>query len=240
MRYLVNVSYDGSDYYGFQRQKDQNTIQSVIEKSLKLMTKKDIKIYSAGRTDKGVHALGQTFHFDCSLPISEDIWKDAINHSLPLDVRVLDVKKVSKDFHARHHAKKRTYKYIISKTPTTVLNQRYKVYVKDFNYNIAKDCLGKFVGVKNFSGFAKADKGKDCIREVESLTLHETKEDYVFTIVAKSFLRYMVRSIIGTIIDIAIEKKQIDIIDDVFRTNDRKLAGKTAEARGLYLTEVTY
>lgn len=242
MRYLVTVSYDGSSYFGFQRQKEQLTIQTVIERSLKKMVKKDINIHSAGRTDRGVHAKGQTFHFNSKLPITPKGWMRSLNEILPLDIRILDVVIVDDKFHARHHAILRTYEYYIAKSESSVFSQRYEVYIKGFNYEIAKKCIEMFLGKKDFSGFAKIDnkKSTDTLRKIRNFELKETNQHYIFKIEANSFLRYMVRSIIGTIIDVATSKKDINVIKEIFDTNNRKLAGKTAKACGLYLTKVTY
>lgn len=240
MRLLVKISYDGSNYFGFQRQKDALGIQAVIEKSLKNMTGTNITIHSAGRTDKGVHAKGQTFHFDSDLPLDGPSWKRTLNQRLPEDIRVISVKKVANRFHARHYALQRTYEYKISKTPSSVFRQRYEVYIKDFNYTVANKCIPLFLGKKDFTGFSKLVKDKDPVKEIMTFSLRETNTHYIFEIKANSFLRYMVRSIVGTIIDVATNKKDISIINEIFKTNDRKLAGKTAEARGLYLMKVNY
>ena len=240
MRYLVEVSFDGSNYVGFQRQLNGNAIENEIEKAFKNMTKIPTKIYSSGRTDKGVHAKALTFHFDSDLEITLENWVNGLNKRLPLDIRVNKIKVVKASFHARYSAKARIYQYYISKKPNTPFNQRYEVYIEGFDYNKALETLNYFIGKKDFRGFSKAPKDKDTIKEIYEFTLKETKNHYIFTIKGSSFLRYMVRSIIGTIIEIATNRKDISVINEIFKTHNRKLAGKSAEARGLYLKRVIY
>lgn len=241
VRYLFTVSYDGSNYAGFQRQTNANSIQTEIEKALKNMTRATIIIHSAGRTDKGVHALNQTFHADLPFIIENfDIFIEGINKRLPSDIIIKKIKKVSKTFHARHNAKKRIYKYVIAKNASNIFNQRFEVYIKDFNIEIAKTAAKMFVGTKDFAGFAKSNLNKETIRHIESIEIKETKTHYYFTITGVSFLRYMVRSIMGTIIEVATNKKDIKVIDEIFKTTNRKLAGKTAPAKALFLKSVIY
>jgi len=241
VRYLFTVSYDGSDYSGFQRQINANSIQTEIEKTLKNMTRIELTIHSAGRTDKGVHALNQTFHVDFPFEIDNfNIFIEGINKRLPSDIIIKKIKRVSNTFHARHNAKMRIYKYVIAKKPSNIYTQRFEVFVKDFNIELAKKAASKFVGTKDFAGFAKSNINKETIRHIESFEIKETKTHFYFTITGISFLRYMVRSIMGTIIEIATNKKDIEVIDEIFETKNRKLAGKTAPAKGLFLKSVIY
>ena len=241
VRYLFEVSYDGSSYSGFQRQTNANSIQSEIEKALKNMTRIELTIHSAGRTDKGVHALAQTFHADFPFEIENiDIFIRGINKRLPSDIIIKKIKKVNNRFHARHNAKYRIYEYVIAKRPSDIYNQRFEVYIENFNIELAKLATQKFVGVKDFAGFSKKNIDKETIRSIESIDVKETKTHYIFTFKGVSFLRYMVRSIMGTIIEIATNKKDISIIDDIFETKDRKLAGKTADAKALFFKKVIY
>ena len=241
VRYLFEVSYDGSSYSGFQRQINANSIQSEIEKALKNMTRQELTIHSAGRTDKGVHALAQTFHADLPFEIENiDIFIKGINKRLPSDIIINKIKKVDAKFHARHNAKYRIYQYVISKKPSNIYNQRFEVYIENFDIELAKLAALKFIGVKDFAGFSKKNIEKDTIRSIKSIDIKETKTHYIFTFKGVSFLRYMVRSIMGTIIEVATNKKDISIIDDIFETNNRKLAGKTADAKALFFKKVIY
>ena len=239
MRYFAKVSYDGTAYAGFQKQLNALGIQTVIERAFRLMTQTEIHIHASGRTDKGVHAIGQCFHFDSDLDLDEKTWL-RVNDRLPLDIRILSVKRVSSTFHARHSAKSKKYKYIIAKKPSTVFRAKYEVYVKNFDIEPVKEALPLFTGTHNYKGFCQYVKGKNPIRTVYAVTLKETKNHYIFTFHANAFLKYMVRSMMGTLIEIGKHQLKPSVITEILETQNRKLAGKTAEARGLYLQRVYY
>lgn len=241
VRYLFYISYDGSNYFGFQRQNNQKTIQSEIERALRQLTKNDLTIHSAGRTDKGVHANFQTFHVDFPFEIvNKFTWLKGINKRLPSDIIIHNYKKVDNTFHARYSAKYRIYKYVISKKELNIINQRFKIYVENFDINLAKEASKKFIGIKDFTGFSKMVKDKSPIREIKDIKIKETEDDYIFLFKGVSFLRHMVRTIMGTIIDISTKKLELDIIDLVFKEKNRKLAGTTAPAKALFLEKIIY
>lgn len=239
MRYLATVSYDGTAYAGFQKQKNALGIQTVIERAFRLMTQTEIAIHASGRTDKGVHALGQRFHFDSHLRLDNETWL-RVNDRLPLDIRVLSIKQVKDDFHARHDAKSKKYRYVIAKKPSTVFKANYEVYIKNFDIKPVIQALPLLEGTHNFRGFCQYVTGKNPERTIYQAALKETKTHYIFTFHANSFLKYMVRSMMGTLIEIGTHKLEPDIITKILETYNRKLAGKTAESRGLYLEHVYY
>lgn len=240
MRYLVIVSYDGTAYHGFQRQLNAIGIQSVIEKALRLMTQTEITIHAAGRTDKGVHALGQTFHFDSDLAIDMNTWQRALTDRLPLDIQITSIKKVAADFHARHHAKSKIYRYVIAKKPSTAFTKNYEVYIPNLNIDDMVLGLKYLEGTHDFKGFCQYVKGKPTEKTIYHATLKETKKHYIFKFHGNSFLKYMVRSMMGTLIEIGQGKKEPSVIPNILETKNRKLAGKTAEARGLFLVKILY
>lgn len=239
MRYKAILSYDGTNYNGFQTQKDGSGIQDTIEKAFRLMTQTDIKIHSAGRTDKGVHALGQVFHFDSNLDLDENSWL-RVNDRLPLDIRIKSIKKVKSDFHARHSAKSKVYKYVIAKKPSTVFSKNHEVYIKNLDIKPMLIALPYLIGTKDFLGFCQHVKGKPTIKTIYKADFKETSKHYIFTFHGNSFLKYMVRSIMGTLIQIGLHKKKPEIVLEILETKDRHLAGKTAESRGLYLVKIFY
>ncbi|MFU8793129.1 MAG: tRNA pseudouridine(38-40) synthase TruA [Acholeplasmataceae bacterium] len=240
MRYLVTVSYDGTAYHGFQRQINAVGIQTIIEKALRLMTQTEITIHAAGRTDKGVHAIGQTFHFDSDLAIDIKTWQKALNDRLPLDIRIDSMKKVSSDFHARHSAKSKIYRYVIAKKPSTVFTKNYEVYIPNLHIDDMTKALKHLEGTHDFKGFCQYVKGKPTEKTIYHASFKETQKHYIFTFHGNSFLKYMVRSMMGTLIEIGQGKKEPQIILDILETKNRKLAGKTAEARGLFLVKINY
>jgi tRNA pseudouridine38-40 synthase len=240
MRYKATVAYDGSAFVGFQSQTNGLGIQEVIEKALRLMTQTEIKIHSAGRTDKGVHAIGQVFHFDSEIDLPSDIWVRGVNDRLPLDIRVKKVIQVSHDFHARHSAKSKVYRYVIAKKPETPFTKNYEVYIRNLDIEPMREALPLLIGTHDFRGFCQLVPGKPTIKTIFDATLKETKKHYIFTFHGNSFLKYMVRSMMGTLIQIGLHRKPVSIITDILETKDRHLAGKTAEARGLFLVKINY
>lgn len=239
MRYKAIVSYDGTQYLGYQSQKNHQGIQDAIEKAFRLMTQTHISTVSAGRTDKGVHALGQVFHFDSDLDIDEHTWL-RVNDRLPLDIRILKIKKVKPDFHARHSAKSKIYKYIIAKKPSTPFTKNYEVYIRNLDISPMKEALPHLIGTHDFKGFCQHVPGKPTIKTIYKAELNETKNHYIFTFHGNSFLKYMVRSMMGTLIQIGLGRKDVNIINHILTTQDRSLAGKTADARGLFLVKIFY
>lgn len=239
MRYQAIVSYDGTNYIGFQSQANRQGIQDAIEKAFRLMTQTVIKINGAGRTDKGVHALGQVFHFDSDLDIDEKTWL-RVNDRLPMDIRILKVKKVKDTFHARHSAKSKIYKYVIAKKPSTAFTQNYEVFIRNFDIDPVKIALPLLVGTHDFKGFCQHVAGKPTIKTIYKVEVKETKTHYTFIFHGSSFLKYMVRSIMGTLIEIGTKKVEPVIIQEILETQNRSLAGKTAEAKGLFLVKIFY
>lgn len=239
MRYQAIVSYDGTDYLGFQSQPNRQGIQDAIEKAFRLMTQTPIKIFGAGRTDKGVHALGQVFHFDSDLAIDEKSWL-RINDRLPMDIRITKIKQVSPDFHARHSSKSKIYRYVIAKEPSTAFTQRYELYVRNFNIEPVKEAITYFEGTHNFKGFCQYVKDKPTMKTIYKAEIKETKKHYIFTFHGNSFLKYMVRSMMGTLIEIGMGKSEPQLIETILQTGERSLAGKTADAKGLFLVKIYY
>ena len=240
MRYKMVVSYDGTNYHGYQAQENHPSIQASIEKALRLMTQLDIKTFAASRTDKGVHALYQVLHFDTDIDLESDQWKDALHKRLPGDIRVIKVVKVKKDFHARHNAKSKIYIYKLSKKPLNAFQSNHEVYIKNFNVELVKDHLNDLVGEHDFTAFSPNKEQKPPIKTIYSFTVKETKTHYIFKIHGNHFLRYMVRSIMGNIIYMGLGKKPQDQLKLMLETKNRLLTAKTAPAEGLYLAHIYY
>ncbi len=240
MRYKVTVSYDGTNYHGFQKQKNAHTIEAEINDALFKIHKHDIKIIASGRTDKGVHALGQVFHFDSNLDMTTNQFKRALNSHLPEDIRILEVSLVSGDFNARHSAIKKTYKYVINKE-YDLFNRNHELYYPyKLDIELLEKALKKFIGTHDFFGFAGYVKDKPTIKEIYEAYLIVEGSKIILTFTGNGFLKYMVRKMVGTLLDIATNKKDINIIDEIFETKDRNLSGKTINPEGLYLVKVYY
>lgn len=239
-RYKLTVQYDGSDYYGVQRLNNHASIQKTIEKALKNMTAQEILIYVSGRTDKGVHALGQVIHFDLDVDIDNEVFKTGLNRRLPEDIRIVAVRKVSKTFHARHDAKSKVYEYVISKTPSTAFSQRFEVYYPNLDTNKLKLAANMLVGTHDFQGFSVKIDLKPTVKTIFSITVKETKKHLKIRFHGNSFLRYQVRRMVGLLVEVASDKKDMTVISEILTNPDQLSANKTAPAKGLFLVKVNY
>ncbi len=243
MRYLITFSYDGTNYNGYQSQPDGNTIQDKIEQCLyKINGNKEIKIHATGRTDSHVHALNQRAHFDLDGDFNEFRIKRSLNGLLPSDIYIKKVEKVSDDFHARFDIKKKEYMYIINLGEYNPLERNY---VYQFNSNLDVDkmkrAINDFIGTHNFKAFTKVDGEKeDYKRTIYEARIEEDKEYLRIYFVGSGFLRYMVRNMVGTLLEIGTNKKDVNSIPIILKSCDRNLAGVTAPPEGLYLKDVFY
>jgi tRNA pseudouridine38-40 synthase len=240
MRYKLTIAYDGSGYQGFQSQKNGLGIQAVLEETLSKIAKEPIEIVASGRTDKGVHALGQVCHFDTHNRMSESAWLRALNTYLPNDIVALDICVTTDDFHARFSVIKKSYVYIISKD-YNVFRRYYETYIQyPLDVDLMMTATQKLAGTHDFKGFGVYVENKPTIKTLFEATLEETDTHYIFTFVADGFLKYMVRSMVGTILDIGRGKIPLTVMDDILQKQDRSKVGKTAAPEGLYLKQVWY
>lgn len=239
----VVVEYDGTDYHGFQYQPDVPTVQGELEKVISKIVKEKVVIYGSGRTDAGVHASGQVINFrtDCKIPI--DRVCIAINTLLKSDISAVHAEEVDNDFHSRYSAKSRMYRYsILNKMLRNALQGRYKWNVRDkLDIELMRKAAIDIVGVHDFSGFASPDKDECChIRNVKNIEIGITDDNVSIEITANAFLRSMVRIIVGTLVEVGLNKRDCSDILDILNARDRRRAGKTAPACGLCLVNVEY
>lgn len=240
MRYLCEISYDGTKYNGFQKQPNKKTIQREIEQTLCSVFKKEIKIFASGRTDKGVHAIGQCIHFDLEFDIKRNQIKEILNRSISKDIVIKKVKKVSDNFHARHSATSKKYVYKISKKSLSVFDRNYSIYIKNLDYEKMKKAALDFVGNHDYKNFSKNDIPKPTNKTIFAVKITESKRSLSFEIHGNSFLKYMVRKMIGTLLDIGKGKKDKDFIKNVFSSKEKNINIPSAPACGLYLKKVYY
>lgn len=236
----MTLSYDGSNYHGFQKQKNSHTIEAEINDALLKIHKKAVKITASGRTDKGVHALGQVFHFDSNLNMTPNQFKRALNSHLPKDIVILEITEVSDDFNARHSAIKKTYKYIINQEYNLFHRHHEFYFPHPLDLTLLKAALDKLIGRHDFYAFAGYVKDKPTVKEMYEAFYKVEGSRIILTFTGNAFLKYMVRKIVGTLIDIATHKKDIKVIDEMFQTKNRNLCGKTINPEGLYLVKVDY
>lgn len=239
MKYLAYISYDGSSFDGFQTQINKRCIEKEIETALQRMTQCEIKIVVAGRTDKGVHAIKQAISFETTLDIAPSKWVYGLNIRLTPEIRILEVLRVENDFHARHSCIEKTYVYKISKSELTPFTQRYYAYVGFIDIKKMNTALQMLVGTHDFLGFCSRVDGKETIKTINKILIEETDECFLFYFYGKSFLRHMIRIIMGVVNEIGQNKKDIGIISEILETC-KKAPIKMAPPNGLYLFDVKY
>ena len=242
MRYLITLSYDGSKYSGYQKQIDTKTIQGELENALSKLNNKDTSITASGRTDRGVHAISQCAHFDLDINITSDKLKMALNSMLPDDIYVKKAEEVSNDFHARFNVKSKEYIYKINVGEYNPIEKDYIYqYCSDLNIDKMCEAIKIFEGVHNFKSYVAADDVRDnYVREIISTNIEKNNNIITITFIGTGFLRYMVRNMVGSLIEVGEGKKTIADIETILSMEDRKAAGKTAPACGLYLYKVNY
>ncbi len=237
------IQYDGTNYAGWQRQKNERTIQGVIEDIIKRVTGENLRLIPSGRTDAGVHALGQVANFKTVSKSEGKRWKDIINASLPEDIKILDSAEVDMDFHARYSARGRLYSYTILNQEDTITILRNYVWHIRRNLNVeAMIEAGRFLtGEHDFSSFrASACTVREPVRKIAELRIEKRRSFIVITIEADAFLHHMVRNIVGTLVEVGRGRLSPDVVREILSAKDRNLAGPTAPARGLIFMEVKY
>jgi tRNA pseudouridine38-40 synthase len=243
-RIKCKVSYDGTNYCGFQVQPNDRTVQGLIELALKKIHKGEIvRIFASGRTDSGVHALGQVFHFDTQLQIPAERWVVALNTILPDDISILEADEVSPDFHARYDVQMKEYRYrVFNRKHADVFRRNYALHIPyHLDVQLMKKVLREFIGTHDFSSFcgSKSDK-VDKVRTIYEADLIENDDELIFRFVGNGFLFNMVRIIVGTCLMVGNGKIQENDIISIINKRDRTFAGKTSAAHGLYLWDVYY
>lgn len=245
MKYKCIVSYDGSSYNGYQKQKhDKNTIQETIENVLSYLFKEKITIYGSGRTDKHVHALAQVFHFESSTKIPLSNLKKALNEMLPDDIKINKVEKASDDFHARYSSHQKIYLYKIkNSSKLNVFDDRYYAYVKEkIDVNILKEASKLFIGQHDFENFTtnKKDEVESFVKTIYDVKVTTNKNNINIEFYGSGFLRYQVRMMVGALLVVSTNKKDIDYIKHLLNKKTDEKCSYKASPNGLYLKKVIY
>ena len=246
MRYLMTLSYDGTNFSGYQKQVKERTVQGELEKVLKQINdNKKVEVHATGRTDAKVHAINQKAHFDMDTNIPIDKLMKGINSLLPEDIYVKKIENVSEDFHARFNALGKEYIYIINMGEYNPLERNYVYqYNKKLDVVEMERALKYIEGEHDFKSFTKADDEHDDYtrRIVQTSIVRDSKNVNKITIsfLGTGFLRYMVHNIVGTLIEIGEGKRKSEEIIEILDAKDRRKAGMTASAEGLYLKDVFY
>lgn len=243
MRYKINFSYDGSNFFGYQVQPNLRTVQSEVEKAVSFLNRKSPTFtVASGRTDRGVHALGQTAHFDLSIDIPEYKVKMGLNSLLPEDIHVSSVEKVSDDFHARYSATSKEYFYKINMGEYNPLLRNYVYQLgKHLDIDKMKEASLILLGRHDFRSFVDSeDTRENTIREIYEINFLEDNNELIITFKGNGFMKYQVRNMVGALILVGLNKKTVCDIETLLNSKSRKKALKGAPACGLYLKKVAY
>ena len=235
------VSYDGSKFYGFQIQNKLRTVQGEIQKALKMICEEEVTIHASGRTDAKVHGNKQVFHFDTLRQMPEKQWKRAINHFLPNDIYILDSLFVSEDFHSRYSATKKEYRYLLSTKEYSPFETNYIYqYGRPLDLELMKDAANIFIGEHDFASFCSYDQYGNTIRELYKILIEDNNGIITFTIVGNGFRRYMVRHIVGGLIQVGAKRITKKRLQEFLDSKGKEKCLFKAKPQGLYLYEVFY
>ena len=245
MRYLAIVSYRGTSFCGWQKQTVSKlpSIEETIEAVISRILNKTTKIYGSGRTDAGVHALGQTFHFDTEKELDINRFAHSLNELLPEDIRILSISPVADDFHARFKAKGKTYEYRIKNAK---ISDPFK---SDLEYTLGQkldfekmvEAAKVFEGKHNFQNFTSKDEDDaGFVRDLYHISLSSKNDEIIISMTGSGFMRYMVRMIVGNLIQVGLGKLTSEDIKKILEDPVRKPSSYKAPAYGLYLVEVLY
>ncbi len=261
MRYKITIEYDGTNYEGWQSQKDKFTIQSSLEEAIKSIVNIDISVFGSGRTDSGVHAIGQVAHFDLEKEFNPEKLMHAINfylkknfvsninckyllkRSYAQDISVINCEIVDDDFHARFSATKRAYIYKIlnRRQPTALLNNRVWHIYNELDVDLMSEACKFLIGRRDWSSFRDSQcQSNSPVKTINYAKINKVNDEIIFEIEAKSFLHHMVRNIVGTIVNVGLGKISISNFQEIIEAKDRTKAGITAPAKGLYFLRVDY
>ena len=245
MRYLAIVSYKGTSFCGWQKQKESKlpSIEEEIERVISKILNKETKIYGSGRTDAGVHAIGQTFHFDSDKEIDSFKFVHGVNELINKDIVLQYVGKVVDDFHARFSVKSKTYLYKIQN------ESKVDPFNKDFAYQLKQDLDIKsmkkaakfFVGTHNFQNFTSKEEDDDnFVRKIFKIKISKKNNFVNIELTGNGFMRYMVRMIVDNLVRVGLGKMNVKLIQENLNSESRKPSSYKAPSQGLYLKEVRY
>jgi len=245
-KFKITIAYDGTHYSGWQLQNNSITIQFLLQEALQTVLRTPTLVTGSGRTDAGVHALGQVAHFTSEIDLNLYSFAHSVNSLLPHDISLLSIDPVPEEFHARYSAKAKIYHYYLH--TDRVLNPFTRLYRTHLLYPIDRELFRKslnlFIGTHDFTSFAnEASLGaaaKNPIKTISRIDLFEERSGLRIEFEGNGFLYKMVRNMVGTALEVASGKINIDHLAKLFSAKDRRLAGQTASPEGLFLAEVIY
>ena len=238
------IEYDGTDYHGWQRQRTDRSIQSEIEQALSVMTRQAVVLTASGRTDAGVHALGQVAHFICDTAITPEEFQKGLNSLLPEDIVIKSCETAPEDFHARYDARRKAYRYRILNRPVpTAVDNRYVWHIRQpLDLEAMQAAARHLLGEHDFKAFEGTGSPRSStVRTLFRAEFNKEGDGYlIFEIEGDGFLRYMVRNIVGTLVEVGRGKITPENFKSILTSRDREQAGATAPPQGLFLVSVAY
>jgi tRNA pseudouridine38-40 synthase len=239
----LTIEYDGKDFNGWQKQPDRLNIQGEIEKAIEEITGEKVDLTASGRTDAGVHSLGQTANFKTDSKIPTEKFAKAINSRLKKSIVIKSAEEVDEKFHSRYSVKSKTYRYIINNSENGTAIYRgleYHVPMK-LDYEKMNEAIKYFIGEHDFKAFkASGTSSKSSVRKILDGSVRKEGERVIIEVTGTGFLYNMVRIISGTLLDVGLGKIKPEDIPSIIESKDRTKAGKTLPAHGLYLLQVNY
>lgn len=239
----LTLEYDGTNYYGWQKQKKFKTIQNEIEYAIELVTKEHCEVIGSSRTDAGVHAKGFVANFKTNSKVPPNKFREALNVKLPDDIVIIKSEQVEQDFHSRYCARGKTYEYYIlnSDVPSALMRKQVYHYKFDLDVELMKIAAKQFIGTHDFSAFkSQGSSVKGTIRTIFDINIEKEKKIIKISVSGDGFLYNMVRIIVGTLIDVGRGKTDAMSISEIINKKDRSLAGDCVPSHGLLLKEVYY
>jgi len=242
-KYAACIEYDGTDYCGWQRLKHSPSVQEEVEKALSRVANHKVELTCAGRTDSGVHGIGQIVHFESEAIRDEKAWRMGCNTNLPDNIALRWIQPINERFHARFTATARRYRYIIlnHSIRPALLNNKVCWYRDDLDETTMQDAADILLGENDFSSFrASGCQAKHAMRELQSITVTRDGKFIYVDIIANAFLHHMVRNIVGSLFEVGDGRKSSEWFSELLAIKDRTKAGITAPACGLYFVSVEY
>lgn len=239
----LTIEYDGKDFNGWQKQPNKLNIQGEIERAIGEITGEKVELNASGRTDAGVHALGQVANFKTNSSIPVEKIPIAINTKLKRSIRILDAEEVEERFHSRYNCKRKTYRYIINNSlnGTAIYRDLEYNYPQNLDVEAMKEAVQYFIGEYDFKGFkASGTSSKSSVRTIYEAKVEKENDRIIIELTGNGFLYNMVRIIAGTLIEVGSGKILPEKIPEIIQSGDRQRAGKTLPPQGLYLVKVEY
>ncbi len=241
MRYLVNISYDGTNFYGTQIQPTKRTINGSVEDALSTILNEKTKVTGCSRTDRGVHANNYYFHFDIEKQVDISKLKKSLNDLTPEEIYIKNITQVNTDFHARFNVKSKEYVYVINTGDYSPTKRNIEFeYNKPIDIELLEKAKTYLLGTHNFKSFTSDKEIENYIRTINYIRFEKENNIVKIYISANGFLKYMVRNIIGLFLEINENKKRIEDIPIILESKDRTSLGIKAPSCGLYLNAVEY